>query len=96
MANSIVTINASQTVAPTPSGLQKTGAVISQGATTTAVNTSTLLTQLSDLTPILTGAKAITTIVWSGSVSTVTTTTPHGFSVSDTLAITIAGMTPAG
>lgn len=49
----IVTVNVSQIVASTPSALQRTGAFVTQGGTTTATGTVTLLTQLSDLTPIL-------------------------------------------
>lgn len=96
MANTIVTVNVSQTVAPTPSTLQKTGAFISQGATNTASGTYTLLTQLQDLTSILTGSLAITSMVWGSSVVTVTTTAPHGFALADTLPLTIAGVIPAG
>ena len=49
----IVQVNVTEQVAPAPSTLQGTGAFISQGATNTAVNTRSLLTQLSDLTPLL-------------------------------------------
>ena len=91
MANSIVTVNVSLQVPPTPPTLQKTGALISQGGTNTSVNTSSLLTQLSDLTPLLAGSKPVTTIAWSGNVATVTTASPHGLTIGDTLLITIAG-----
>ena len=96
MANTIVTVNVSQTVAPTPSTLQKMGALISQGATTTAAGSYTMLTQLQDLTSILTGALSITSMAWGSSVVTVTTTAPHGFTTADTLPLTISGVTPAG
>jgi hypothetical protein len=96
MANNIVRVNVSQTIAPAPSTLQQTGALISQGATTTAVGTSTLLTQESDLTAILRTALAITSITWSGGTATVTTAAAHGLTVSDILPITIAGMAPTG
>ena len=96
MANRIVILNVSQTVAPTPSNLQKTGALISQGATTLGVGSSSFLTQLSDLTPILTGGKAITSALWATGTVTVTTTTPHGFTIADTLTLTISGMTYTG
>ena len=95
MANTIVTVNVSLTVAPTPSTLQRTGAFISQGATTLPAGTFSLLTQASDLTAILTGAKAITSMVLSAGVVTVTTTAPHGFTTSDTIPMVIAGVTPA-
>ena len=92
----IVVVNVSQLIAPTPSKLQQTGAFISQGATTTVPGTISLLTQLSDLTPIINGAHAITTITWLSSVATVTASAPHGFTISDTLLVTIVGATPAG
>ena len=96
MTNPIVTVNVSQRSAPTPSKLQKSGAFVSQGATVTSVGTKSLLTQLSDLTPLLKGALAISGITWLGSVATVTTASPHGFTVDDVLPLTIAGAVPAG
>jgi len=92
----IVTVNVSQQSAPTPNTLQKTGALISQGATTTAPNTSTFLTQLSDLTAILKGALANSTLVWSSGTVTVTTAAPHGLTNADVLPLTIAGASPSG
>jgi len=92
----IVTVNVSQLIAPTPSKLQQTGAFISQGGTTTAPGTMTLLTQLSDLTPVINGGHALTSITWAASVATVTTAAPHGFTIADTLLITIVGATPVG
>ena len=94
MTNPITNVNVNVIQAPTPSTLQRTGALISQGATNTSQGTKSLLTQLSDLPPILTGAAAITSISWTGSVATVTTTEPHDLTGS--LPVTIAGATPAG
>lgn len=96
MTNNIVTVNVSQNIGATPSQLQRTGALISQGATTGAVNSLTLITQVSDLTAILRGALPISAMVWAASVVTVTTTAPHGFTLADTLQITISGVTPVG
>lgn len=97
MTNNIVTVNVSQTVAPAPSTLQRTGAFISQGGTNTAANTLSLLTQISDLTALQTGlTKAITTLAWSGSVVTVTTSAPHGWTIGQTFPVTIAGAAPTG
>ena len=96
MANQIVTVNVAQSVAPSPSTLQRTGALLSQGGTNLSAGTFSLLTQLSDLTPLLTGAKSISTMVLSAGTVTVTTATPHGFTTADTLLLTIAGVTPAG
>ena len=96
MGNPIVITNVSQTVAPTPSTLQSTGAFISQGALNTAPGTVSLLTQLPDLTPLLVGELNVTSITWSTNVATVTTAAPHGYTNADTLWITIAGASPIG
>jgi len=94
MANQIVTVNVTQTIAPAPSTLQRTGALISMGGTTTAAGDTTLLTEMADLTAILRAAAANSTLAWSGGTVTVTTAAPHGFTPSDVLSITIAGATP--
>lgn len=96
MTNPIVNVNVNVIAAPTPSTLQKTGAFVSQGGTNTSPGTKSLLTQPSDLTPLLTAAKAISSITWSTNVATVTTTSPHGFTESDVINLTIAGAVPAG
>jgi hypothetical protein len=93
---SIVQVNVTQQVAPTPETLQETGAFISQGATNLADGTFALLTQLSDLTSLLTGALALSSLTWSGSVVTATTAAPHGYTTSDVIELTIAGATPSG
>ena len=95
MSNPIVTVNVSQVVAPAPSTLQKQGAFISQGATNTSPGTKSLLTQYSDLATLLTGAKALTSISWSGGVATGTTTAPHGYAQSENVELTIVGASPA-
>ena len=92
----IVNVSVTQQVAPTPSQLQRTGAFISQGATTLAAGTTQLLTQLSDLTAILTGAKGITTMSWSAGVVTVTTTVAHGITSGQSVQVIITGVTPTG
>ena len=98
MSNPIVNVNVSIQVAPAPSTLQKTGAFISQGGTNTSPGTKSLLTQFSDLAPLLTAAKAISSLTWSASpnIVTATTTAPHGFTNGDTVNLTIAGAVPAG
>jgi hypothetical protein len=93
---SIVTVNVTQTVGAAPVTLQQSGALISQGATTTSVGTASLLTQASDLTALLTPAKAITSATLTGGTVTVVCTAAHGFTVGSTLSITIAGVTPTG
>jgi len=96
MSNPVVTINVSEQVAPAPATLQKTGALVSQGGTSTTPGTKSLLTQPSDLTPLLTPAKAIASISQVGSTVSVTTVEPDGFATGDTVNLTIAGMVPAG
>lgn len=96
MSNAIVTVAVSLNQASAPITLQKTGALISQGGTNTAAQTKSLLTQLSDLTSLLAGGKMISTITWSGSVATVTTAAPHGWTMSDVIPGTITGASPTG
>lgn len=93
---SIVSVNVFQQVASAPSTLQRTGAMISTGATTLAANASSFLTQASDLTPLLAGAVSITaaSTTWSGGVVTMTTATAHGFLSGDS--VTVTGFTGAG
>jgi len=92
----IVNVSVTQQVAPAPSTLQQTGALISQGATTLAAGSTQLLTQLSDLSGILTGSVAITSMSYATGVVTVTTTTNHGVPSGDTVQGIISGVTPAG
>ncbi len=88
---SIVQVNVSQQVGSTPNTLQRKGAFVSTGATTLTAGSTILLTQLSDLTSILSGSKAITaaSTTWSGGVVTVTTATAHGFVTAEE--VTVAG-----
>ena len=96
MSNPIVNVVVNLQIAPAPATLQKTGAIVSQGATVTSPGSKSLLTQPSDLTPLLTGAKTIASISWAGGIASVITTLPHGFTVGDTVPMTIAGASPAG
>jgi hypothetical protein len=92
----IVIVNVSQIQPPAPSTLQRSGAFLSQGATTGAQGSLTLLTSSTALAGILKGTGVITSITWAGSVATVTTQLPHGYTISDTIELTIAGATPTG
>lgn len=89
----IVTTNVSTQVAPAPSALQRTGAIISTGGTTLADGAKSLLTQASDLTALLAGAVAVTagSTTWSGGTVTMTTATAHGFTTGDS--VTVSGFT---
>lgn len=93
---SIVTVNVSQSVAPTPSTLQNCGAFVSRGGTTLAQGTFSLLTQASDLTPILATPLAITSLAWSGSVVTATIPSNANLPTGKTFYLEIAGAVPAG
>ena len=99
MSNAIVTVNVSTTSAPLPNMLQQMGAFISQGGTTQAAGTIYgPITTLADLTSILSTSKALSTLAWSASPNIVTGTTssPHGWTIGDTVQIVIAGATPTG
>jgi hypothetical protein len=94
---SIVQINVAETVAPAPSTLQSSGAFISQGATTLAANGTSLLTQASDLTPLLAAPLAISSLVWSGGVVLATTAAAiPGRNTGDIFLTTISGSSPTG
>jgi len=99
MANPIVTVQVTQTVAPTPSNLQKTGAMISSGGTTLTAGNTALLQSPTDLTNLLPAPLALTTTVWAntyGGLVTATTTAPHGVAIGATFPTTIAGVSPSG
>lgn len=96
MANPIVTVNVAITSAPAPSTLQRTGAFVTQGGTTNAAGTLTLLTQQSDLTAILANPVAVTTMTWSGGTVSVTTSTPHGWGIGDVVAGAVLNVAPVG
>jgi hypothetical protein len=96
MSNDIVQITVSQTSAPIPNTLQKTGALISVGGTNTPAQTLTLLQSLSNLTAILAAAVPISTLTWSGGIVTATTVLPHGWTTGDMVLATIAGAVPNG
>lgn len=94
---SIVVTNVFQTSAPAPITLQQTGGVISQGATTLANNSKALLTQASDLSPLLAVSLAIASLAWSsGTVLATTAATIPGLTTGDKFRTTIAGATPVG
>ena len=96
MSNYIVNVDVSQVVAAAPSVLQRTGAFVSQGGTTKAANSITLITQLSDLTTIIADSVGITSAVWSAGVVTVVTSAPHGIASGTTESGVITGCLPAG
>ncbi len=89
--SSIVIVNVAQQIAPTPATLQQTGAIVSQGGTITSPGTSSLLTQLADLLPLLPAPAAIASITWSGNVATVTTSAVHNLPNGQVIGINISG-----
>lgn len=94
---SIVQINISRLVAPAPIGLQKTGALISQGGTTLSAGAFGLLTAPADLTPLLAAPLQLTSLVWAGGIVTATTNAPiQGPGNGDTFLTTITGAAPTG
>lgn len=93
----IVVVNESVQLAPIPPSLQQSGAMLTTGGTNTPAGTLTLLQGgLPSLLAILGPSLAITSLTWSGGVVTVTTTAPHGWTDSETIPVTIAGVTPSG
>lgn len=72
MSNPFVQVNVAQRSAPTPSNRQKTGALISQGGTILAAGSKSLLTQLSDLTPLLDSPILLASLTQAAGVATAT------------------------
>lgn len=95
MSNSIVQVNVSEQVASAPNLLQRTAAIISQGATTAAPGSLTLLTAKATLATTLQTPLAITSLTWLSSVVTVVTAAAHGIPAGDTLQGTIVGAVPS-
>jgi hypothetical protein len=93
----IVQLNVSETLAPTPSRLQQTGAIPSQGATTVTPGGTALITQVADLSSILAAPLALTSLAWSGGTVVATTSAAiPGRTTGDKFSTTIAGATPSG
>ena len=90
----ITKVNVSQQLAPAPSLLQQTGALVSQGATTLTPGSYSLLTSSGSLTSLLAGHVAITSMTWATGVVTMVVPT-ETYTVGDTFEITVTGATPA-
>lgn len=94
---SIVTENVVILRGETPNTRQQTGALISQGATSLAAGTYSLLTQKADLTPILAPALAISQLQWSnGTVTATTQAAIAGLTAGESFTTAIANASPAG
>lgn len=98
MSNNIVTVAVSVNLAPAPSTLQRTGAIVCQGVTTLGSGKFSLLTQASDLTSHLAAAEAVTSATWLSNVLTVTTTSPlpAHLATGQKFVTTLAGFTSPG
>lgn len=96
MSNPIVVVQVSLAVAPIPPTLQQTGALVSNGGTVLSPLASTLLTQLSDLTPFLPAPAGLTSLTQASGVVTAVTSAPHSLPVGQVVFLTIAGATPVG
>ena len=94
--NKIVTLNVSETVAPTPSTLQGTAAIVSNGGTTVPTGTLQFIASSGVISSFITPPFSIATIAWTTGVVALTTSLPHGIPVGETTTITVAGVTPAG
>ena len=92
----IVNVSVTQQVASAPSTLQRTGAIVSQGGTTLASGTTQLLTSVSGLNSILSGAITLSAMTWSANVVSATTATPHGIPNGQVVSAIITGVTPSG
>lgn len=92
----IVTVNVSVTVAAQLSQYQRSGAIVSEGGTTLAANTSAFLTQPSDLTPLLPPPLALSSITWNNGIATATAAAPHGVSIGQSFLTILAGQAPSG
>jgi hypothetical protein len=92
MSNPIVQVTVTQTVAPLPDTLQKTGAMLTQGGTILTPGTTAPLQQPSDLTPLLPAAIPVTAVAWSAGA--VTATCAHGQPTGARFPVTLAGLVP--
>lgn len=99
MGTRIVTVNVSQTISATPSGLQQMAAVLSFGATTLEKDEPVLLTQASDMTDAL--AVAIDALDYETTTygADIILTLPAGVEIDretgSTFSITLSGCSPS-
>lgn len=94
--SAIVIVNVSQQVASAPSLLQRTGAAVTQGATTLASGTTALITEPADLIAILKTPIAVSTVSWASSVVTVSLAAAHGIPVGSIVRGQMLGQIPNG
>ena len=90
----IVTVNVSQQVAPTPSKLQQTGCIVSQGGTNLSAGTIEFLSSPSDLTPFLTGVAPLAGVSWASGIVTLSSASSFGIATGTTGNITVSQCNP--
>jgi hypothetical protein len=96
--NAIVTVHVSIIEAPTPITYQQIGAFVSFGATNlTPSNNTALLTQFSDLAPLIPAPLTVATATWAAGTATITLSAPvSGVTAGDINTLVLSGFTPAG
>ena len=90
----IVTVNVSQVVASAPSQLQRTGAVISEGATILGLGTNYFLGAESDLPPILLPDDPLVGATWGSFTVTITTTRTIPYPNGTQIGVYVKGVVP--
>jgi hypothetical protein len=97
--NAIVTVHVSIIEAPTPNTYQRTGALVSFGATMlTQTDNTSLLTQWADIEPLIEPPIQITTTTWAAGTTTCVASAPLPGPpiVGDTFDLVLAGFQPTG
>jgi hypothetical protein len=96
--NAIVTVQVTTILAPAPQNYQQSGVLVSFGGTTIVPNSVSLLTQFSDLSPLLQPSGGITGITWATGIATVTTSSPLPTNVTtgSVVQMVITGILPPG
>jgi hypothetical protein len=91
----IVNLNVIETIAPSPSQLQQSGAIVSCGGTTLTAGMYQYCGSLSAVTALAVTPVAITTLTWSSGIATATVPAMT-LAVGQTFKTTISGAAPAG
>lgn len=89
----ITIVNVQQQQGPIPSVLQRTGAIVVQGGTTLTPGTYSLLVAPSSLTPLTPVPLSLTGITQTAGLATAVAAANHGYTIGDTILLTIAGAT---
>ena len=91
----IVTVNTAVVLAPQPTQLQQSGAIVSTGGTTLTAGTYQYCGSLSAVNAIAATPLALTSLIWSSGTVTATASATLVQSVGQTFLVTIAGAVPA-